>query len=664
MLTMIGAAVNLDTPGGYVHFSIFDVSVSNLVLILVMVVIFGVALIVPFPGVHRSRRSAGGGPVRGGPLPGGGGDPGAGLAATGGAAPTSPATGAGISATEVAEPPPDGSPDSSGMWTAKVRNFGLRFLPPGKLLPDSQPAYVASWVYVFGVATLAALGMAIVSGFALALGGPDWWHYDAVGHFFNSTHLWSVELFMAFMVIHLWGKFWMAAWRGRRRLTWVTGVVAFVASVVECFTGYLSQQNFDSQWISTNGKDAINATGLGSLFDLMNFGQMLMWHIVLVPLVLVAIVGAHVLLVRVRGVSHPLPTSPARGRAARRAQATAEAAPWHGPNRRYDILKEGTIAGLVVLVLVVALAAILSSPDEPPITVQTWARVAPADFMATTATELAGTSETATYGPPYNHGSNDVQRIGVSWQLLAGVREPIDPANTFVLQPLSTQASTIPSLAQALATYRAAPAGTRAGWDAAYLKAVTKVTFHHGVPSVPRADDGPVPVLVASELTMARSGGLDADLLAQQPFYGTNYTKPLLFLEDGNYFSNLAQAQHLTGNQWGVMNETGSYPGQPWLWLYTLWYQVPGWRTSTNVDLIAIYMTGLATVLLLAVPFIPGLRDLPRLVPVHRLVWRSWNRSQQGGPDPGAGTGSDGPDGPGALGTPSARAGEVAADVT
>jgi len=36
-----------------------------------------------------------------------------------------------------------------------------------------------------------------------------------------------------------------------------------------------------------------------------------------------------------------------------------------------------------------------------------------------------------------------------------------------------------------------------------------------------------------------------------------------------------ATALSLTGSQWGVMNETGSYPGQPWRWLYTLWYQVP-----------------------------------------------------------------------------------------
>jgi hypothetical protein len=92
-------------------------------------------------------------------------------------------------------------------------------------------------------------------------------------------------------------------------------------------------------------------------------------------------------------------------------------------------------------------------------------------------------------------------------------------------------------------------------------------------------------------------------------------TKPLLFLEDGQYFSDLAQARNLTGEQWGVMNETGSYPGQPWLWLYQLWYQLPGFRTSANADLIAIYLTGAATILLLAIPFIPGLRGIPRWIP-------------------------------------------------
>ena len=189
---------------------------------------------------------------------------------------------------------------------------------------------------------------------------------------------------MALLVIHLWGKFWMAAWRGRRALTWITGVVAFLASVVECFTGYLSQQNFDSQWIATNGKDAFNAVGVGAFFNLMNVGQMLMWHIVLLPILLIALVGAHVLLVRLRGVSHPLPAARPRGLAARRAAAKADRAAWRGPTRRYDIVKEGTIATVVILVLTVGLAALLSSPNVPPVTVRSWTQVAPASHPAPT----------------------------------------------------------------------------------------------------------------------------------------------------------------------------------------------------------------------------------------------------------------------------------------
>ena len=80
---------------------------------------------------------------------------------------------------------------------------------------------------------------------------------------------------------------------------------------------------------------------------------------------------------------------------------------------------------------------------------------------------------------------------------------------------------------------------------------------------------------------------------------------------------------HLTGDQWGVMNETGSYPGQPWLWLYQLWYHVAPFNNSPNVDVWAVYLTGIATLLLLAIPFIPGLRDIPQLIPIHRLIWRS-----------------------------------------
>ena len=191
-------------------------------------------------------------------------------------------------------------------WTVAVRDRISRLVPEGQALPDRQPAYVASWIYVFGVLTLAAFVVVVASGLVLALGGAAWWHTSSLGHFVNSVHLWSVELFFAAMVVHLWGKFWMAAWRGHRGLTWVTGMVAFVTSIGTAFTGYLTQGNFDSQWIGGEAKDGINSIGVGSFFNVLNPGQMLLWHVTLLPLAVGVIAVLHVVLVRRHGVVPPL----------------------------------------------------------------------------------------------------------------------------------------------------------------------------------------------------------------------------------------------------------------------------------------------------------------------------------------------------------------------
>jgi quinol-cytochrome oxidoreductase complex cytochrome b subunit len=198
------------------------------------------------------------------------------------------------------------SQPGSRNWTARLRARLGRVVPPGQLLPDRQPAYVSSWIYVFGVLTLAALLTVLASGVVLTVGGAAWWHTSSVGHFVNSLHLWSVELFFAFMVIHLWGKFFMAAWRGRRALTWMTGVVAFLGSIGTAFTGYLSQSNFDSQWISGQAKDGLNSVGIGAWFNVLNPGQMLLWHVALLPGLLGILVVAHVVLVRRHGVVPPI----------------------------------------------------------------------------------------------------------------------------------------------------------------------------------------------------------------------------------------------------------------------------------------------------------------------------------------------------------------------
>jgi hypothetical protein len=299
-----------------------------------------------------------------------------------------------------------------------------------------------------------------------------------------------------------------------------------------------------------------------------------------------------------------------------------DAVVWKGRYEPYDIVKEFLIALVVVAILVTGLAVVFGSPDDKPVTVRSWSTANPVDFAQTAITELDGTSATAGYGPPYNENGT-AQSIGaLTPEHWLGVHHPIDTANDFVLAPLSTLPND-PEVQAAVAEYKSASATQQAAWTAAYEKAVANATFTDGKLVVPAGDYGPVGTIVTALTSMARSGALDGALLASRQFYGTDYTKPLLFIADGQYLANLASNDHLAGDQWGMMNETGQWPGQAWLWLYTLWYQVPPANNSTNGDLEVFATMIVLTAILALVPFIPGLRSIPRWTRVYRLIWRN-----------------------------------------
>jgi hypothetical protein len=297
----------------------------------------------------------------------------------------------------------------------------------------------------------------------------------------------------------------------------------------------------------------------------------------------------------------------------------------------YDLLKEVTVALAGSLVVVLVLAAVLSSPDVPSATIQSWAQADPVDFVTTATNELAGATTVANYGPPYNSGSGSVQSWGFFHaQQWTGVQVDTNPPNDFVLQPLAQSTVGDAALATALTAFNGASADQQGKWLTPYTAALANATVTNDQVTVATGDYGPVPTLMDRMLTLARSGGLDALLLTSDHFYQTDFTRPLLFLNDGSYLAGLAKDQNLLGNQWGMMNETGRYPGQAWLWLYTMWYQVPPYNSPTgalgisaaNADLGVVATVGVLSLLLLLVPFIPGLRDIPRWIPIHRLIWR------------------------------------------
>jgi len=299
---------------------------------------------------------------------------------------------------------------------------------------------------------------------------------------------------------------------------------------------------------------------------------------------------------------------------------------WTGRQRPYDILKEGAIALLIITILTLTLAIIYGSPDETSITIKRWSNAAPVDFAMTAVSELNGTSTTGSYGPPYNHASTG-QAIGpVNLVNTVGVRIPINTANDFVIKPLSAlpyQAD----LHQGLLNWKNATEQTRAIWVTNYSDASSKMTFTDGQIVVPTATAGPVPVMINDLTAMARSGALDESLISNNSFYTTDFTKTLLFISDGSYLATTADKQHLSGSQWGMMNETGSYPGQAWLWMYSFWYQIPPFNASGNADALVWALMMFLSLLMIFVPFIPGLRSIPRKTRVYRLIWRDHYKS-------------------------------------
>ncbi len=300
---------------------------------------------------------------------------------------------------------------------------------------------------------------------------------------------------------------------------------------------------------------------------------------------------------------------------------------------RYDLVKELVLALAGVGILAVVAAAILSSPDIAPVTIAAWSQGDPVDFVTTATGELSGSTTSAGYGQPYNNTPDAFQSWGpIAPQKWFGTRIPIDSANVFVIQPLQRAAFSNTDLGTALTTWQSTAADQQTKWLDAYTTALGTATVTDGKVTVATGDYGPLPVMMSNLLGVAQSGGLDGLLQVNGRFYQTDYTPVLLFMGDGGFLDALAGQWNLHGDQWGMMNETGQYPGQTWLWLYTMWYQVFPFNSDSgflglnagNADLGVIILMTVLTIALALVPFIPVLRDIPRWTRIHRLIWRQY----------------------------------------
>ncbi|MEO6879817.1 MAG: hypothetical protein ABI181_02565 [Mycobacteriaceae bacterium] len=343
---------------------------------------------------------------------------------------------------------------------------------------------------------------------------------------------------------------------------------------------------------------------------------------------------------------------------------------WTGPERKYDLIFEGTVGVVIVAVLVVAASIVFGSadggltyPGGPPskagdsFSAKYWASSpttddkghtdpngGAADFATTVVTELDGSSATAGYGPPYNNtpgASQSIAHVSLAGTAHAifGLTQPINTAHDFVLAPLTQIVAPYNrSVATALQQYTASGGNLTEGvaadqldsaqqttWLKAYTAALAKGTVENGKITVARGSYGPVPALVQAELTIALNGSLDGYLRGGAAQINTNPYKATIFYSDGTLWSTVALGQGLTGDQWGVMNELWNFPGQFWLVLYAIPYHIPAIASSASADLwVGTLIVIVGMLLQLLLPWVPGLRDIPRLIPFYKIIYRKY----------------------------------------
>ena len=266
------------------------------------------------------------------------------------------------------------------------------------------------------------------------------------------------------------------------------------------------------------------------------------------------------------------------------------------------------------------------SPNSPRATIAATSLQDPGGAALAFTQELAGTSASA----------GNQQEFGLG--------RP--PGELFVTGPLRSFAPLLGgNVATALAQYQAASASQQATWANNYLKALATITppsMEGGMETAMspnyakigtlRGDFGPVPTLVRADVRLTRSGHLEQYLEGRDP--GHTLHLVTIWLYDHPKMLNDAVANGLTDDQWGMVKER-DYNVGPWYLIIPAIIHVkfPNGVTGTGFVLWNLLA---ALLFIFALPLVPGLRSLPRLLRLPRLIARRPTPGEEIPPDPNA----------------------------
>jgi len=257
--------------------------------------------------------------------------------------------------------------------------------PIREAMEHPVPSRTASWAYVFGSASLTVMILQFVTGICLAFvyvpAADGAWnslqtlnHQQAFGWFIRALHGWGSNFMVALVIIHMVQVFLFGAFKFPRELTWMVGVLLLLMTLGMAFTGQVLRFDQDAYWGLGIGASVMGRMPFvgPKLVHLMLGGPIIAGetlsrffaiHVFIIPSMLMAFVGVHLLMVLKLGVNEwPMP-----GRVVKRETYLKE---YHELTQKDGVRffpdafrKDLIFSGLIIIALV--LCAAVAGPIGP-----------------------------------------------------------------------------------------------------------------------------------------------------------------------------------------------------------------------------------------------------------------------------------------------------------
>ncbi|NNM54914.1 MAG: hypothetical protein HKM05_09350 [Spirochaetales bacterium] len=479
------------------------------------------------------------------------------------------------------------------------------------LMIDKAPQYANRIFYSLGFLAAVSFIMLVISGVVELFFGSTWWLTNPVGVFFRSVHLWSSQAFVIFMLLHLIVVFCTMGYRGPRKITWVIGALMFMTAITETEFGYALRGDFSTQWRALQGADFFNGSGLGWWINPLNTVNIIGMHVAIVPFIIFALLSLHYILVRFLGLATPPKADH----------------PYKIEKANHTML---FLRGGVVAVVILILAVLLPSPYVKVVTLKE---------VASTDPNLFATTLVGEFGRLQQIGTGDNAQT-----LTTGYSDNIDPytwntRKVYIDGPWASLTATgqVPNLLAPIEKM------TPAQQKQLINDAIDFFGDNKG--KVTEAQD-PLITVVKDLTKMAATGYYDKALRGEGELGDETYA--LRLMADLGVLDSYAHKMGIKTSQMGMLKEEKpdmNLPGGRAEWQPAFadpskippiklarpvppgaWWLAPIGimdgtilKTDDNGDRDGAYILGLLGLILLAIPFIPGVNRLPVVLGLYKF---------------------------------------------